>query len=488
MSADVPFEDHNQAIQELQAKLDAAQDVHDRHIAQLAKQYDAEITRRVAEAIATASTLKVIPSPLRPQKIFRPVSTPLQSFSSMAAGTSSSASTTVPLLAARTSSVRATTPQSALDEALRTRAIQQQQQEVDWNKRPLMKATLVSVTQLLKDFDVYKRKQGVKSLHECCGPEFLTLLEGTMAVDIPDAADGDDPLRALLVDTFETPETFDYRFKTACKALAMPKGKQANIEELQIYLSDFYSLIQGFVDRGQIDDADDPDFNLTLVSYFMANVEPLEMRNKMMEFRSSTFSGALKRFRTYLKPDIIALVNQTRAHNIAKHADNGIPDYKSRDTPKRANKLSVAEPTPDPRTYEHFQCDNCPGNHKTKNCLAFPCQKCKAAGKHHEHPQYRCPDRGGYPILPEPNSSGKVKFVARQSPRPIIGRLPKPSATRSSLTSPRPPTPPTIPSPPHILYVPPRDDDEEYHYSDGTYEDEEPPSDGDTVWSDGNGF
>ena len=100
-----------------------------------------------------------------------------------------------------------------------------------------------------------------------------------MAVDIPDAADGDDPLRALLVDSFETPDTFDNRFKTECKALAIPKGKQASIEDLQIYLSDFYSLIQGFVDRGQIEDADDPDFNLTLVSYFMANVEPLEMRN-----------------------------------------------------------------------------------------------------------------------------------------------------------------------------------------------------------------
>ena len=106
----------------------------------------------------------------------------------MAAGPSSSAFTTVPLLAASTSSVCATSPQSALDEAL-----QQQSQEVDWNKRPPIKVTMASATRLLKDFDVYKQKQGVKSLHECCGPEFLTLLEGTMAVDIPDAADGDDP-------------------------------------------------------------------------------------------------------------------------------------------------------------------------------------------------------------------------------------------------------------------------------------------------------
>ncbi len=52
-------------------------------------------------------------------------------------------------------------------------------------------------------------------MHECCGPDFLILLEGTMAVVIPDSAGGDDPLRTLLIDTFETPETFDYRFKNA---------------------------------------------------------------------------------------------------------------------------------------------------------------------------------------------------------------------------------------------------------------------------------
>jgi len=214
---------------------------------------------------------------------------------------------------------------------------------------------MASVTKLLKDFDIYKRKQGVKSLHECCGIEFLTLLEGVMAVDIPDAADGDDPLRELLIDTFETPETFDSRFKAECKALAMAKGKQANIEDLQNYLSDFYSLIQGFVDRGQIEDIDDPDFNHTLNLYFMANVEPLEMRNKMQEFRASTFSAALKRFRKYLNPDIIALVNHTRAQNIAKHAETTPFDYqKSREYPRKANIVST---TGSPPLSETFQCD-----------------------------------------------------------------------------------------------------------------------------------
>ena len=451
---------------------------------------DAEINKRVAAAVAAALASK-FPSPLRQQNLFRPGITPSKS-SLMAASISSSASTIVPPiggLAASTPSVPTTVLQSALDDALRARAVQQQSQEVDWNKRPPIKATMASVTKLLKDFDIYKRKQGVKSLHECCGIEFLTLLEGVMAVDIPDAADGDDPLRALLIDTFETPETFDSRFKAECKALAMAKGKQANIEDLQNYLSDFYSLIQGFVDRGQIEDIDDPDFNHTLNLYFMANVEPLEMRNKMQEFRASTFSAALKRFRKYLNPDIIALVNHTRAQNIAKHAENTPFDYqKSREYPRKANLVST---TGSPPLVETFQCDNCvvdgvPGNHKTKNCIVFPCKRCQAAGKPHEHRQFRCPDLGGY--LAEPSPPRKARFVARQ-PRPITGRLPKPSSTHNSPDPPRPTTPPrSILSPPNILYVHPNDDDEEYHYSEGTYEDEEPPSDGDTVWSDGNGF
>ena len=298
----------------------------------------------------------------------------------MAASMSSSASTTVPVnggMAASTSLASTTALQSVLDDALRARAVQQQSQEVDWNKRPPIKATMASVTRLLKDFDIYKRKQRAKSLHECCGIEFLTLLEGVMAVDIPDAADSDEPLRALLIDTFETPETFDSRFKAECKALAMAKGKQANVEDLQNYLSDFYSFIQGFVDRRQIEDIDDTDFNHTLISYFMANVEPLEMRNKMLEFRASTFSAALKRFRKYLNPDIIALVNHARAQTIAKHAENTPFDYhKSRDYPKKAN---IASTTGSPPLLETFQCNNCvfngaPGTHKTKNCIMFPCK------------------------------------------------------------------------------------------------------------------
>ena len=45
-----------------------------------------------------------------------------------------------------------------------------------------------------------------------------------MDATIPDADNGDDLLRALLMATFEPPETFDARLKAEYKALAMTKG------------------------------------------------------------------------------------------------------------------------------------------------------------------------------------------------------------------------------------------------------------------------
>ena len=54
-----------------------------------------------------------------------------------------------------------------------------------------------------------------------CGKSFLTLFKGVIKVVLPDEADGDDPLRTLLEDTFETQGTFQTRFKSACKTLAM---------------------------------------------------------------------------------------------------------------------------------------------------------------------------------------------------------------------------------------------------------------------------
>ena len=272
-----------------------------------------------------------------------------------------------------------------------------------------------------------------------------------MAVDIPEAANGDDPLRDLLIGTFETPKTFDSRLKTECRVLATSKGKQANIEDLQTYLSDFYYLMQGFVDRGQIEDVDDPDFNFTLISNFMANVVPLEMRTKMKEFRAFTFSGALARFRKYLKPDIIALINDSRAHNIAKYGVHDVLDYhRSGDTPKRANKVSTTESEPAQVIREFFQCENCVvnnalGTRKTKNYITFPCKRWgEAAGKPHEHPQRVCPDIGGYQTQPNPPS--KVRMATRQS-RPH-------TFPPSSPPPPRPPTPPTqsILRRPNVLY------------------------------------
>ena len=104
---------------------------------------------------------------------------------------------------------------------------------------------------------------------------------------VVDEADGDDPLRSLLEHMSQTQDTFQTRLKFACKSLVIVQGRKANIEDLQSYLSDFYELIQGFADRGQIDYPDDPDFKANLIDYFMSNVEPLEMRMKMQEFKVS---------------------------------------------------------------------------------------------------------------------------------------------------------------------------------------------------------
>ena len=54
--SDVSLKNHNQAIQDLQTKLDEVHDKHDKQLAQIAKKQDAEINKRVAEAVATALT------------------------------------------------------------------------------------------------------------------------------------------------------------------------------------------------------------------------------------------------------------------------------------------------------------------------------------------------------------------------------------------------------------------------------------------------
>ena len=52
-----------------------------------------------------------------------------------------------------------------------------------------------------------------------------------MAVDIPDPADGDEPLRALLIGTLETPETLDSSCKAEFKALAMAKRENRQMSK-----------------------------------------------------------------------------------------------------------------------------------------------------------------------------------------------------------------------------------------------------------------
>ena len=96
----------------------------------------------------------------------------------------------------------ASSTQQELEAALNLRVVQQQSQEVTWNKRASPKASTASVALLLSDYDIYKKQNGIRTLHECCGQKFLTLVAEIMQVAIPDAADGDDPLRTLLEDNF----------------------------------------------------------------------------------------------------------------------------------------------------------------------------------------------------------------------------------------------------------------------------------------------
>ena len=219
-----------------------------------------------------------------------------------------------------------------------------------------------------------------------------------MQVEVPDAEDDDDPLWTLLEDTFGTQDTFQMRFKSACKGLAMFEGCKANIEDLQIYLSDFYELVQGFADRGQIDDPDYPDFIVNLVNYFMSNAEPLEMRSKMQEFKVSTFAAAITRFQSYLRPDTISLVNNIRGRNLrARPYDPFAPKD---ETPRKAAiTQDVDTATTDKwnslRNQARF-CDNCTrqdgssGIHLTKNCPTSPCNICLVLNKPSNHPPKLC--------------------------------------------------------------------------------------------------
>jgi len=157
----------------------------------------------------------------------------------------------------------------------------------------------------------------------------------------------------------------------------MVKGRKADIEDLQVYLSDFYELVQGFADRGQIEDPDDPDFNVNLIDYFMSNVEPLEMRTKMQEFKVTTFAAAITRFQSYLRPDTISLVNNIRDRYFRDRPyDPFVPKVDTFRKVSIAHDVSAAiidKDTSSVRQLLHSY-DNCtlldglPGAHMTKNC------------------------------------------------------------------------------------------------------------------------
>ena len=354
----------------------------DKALKKQARAAEVDALKRIEAAKLQAIQSVKNPSPHRPTSLFQ--------------RSSSRINPSTPSMAARSASPGST--QRELEEALNLRVAQQQSQEVTWNKRAPPKASTASVTLLLSDYDIYKKQNGLRTLHECCGKSFLTLLAGVMQIEVPDATDGDDPLRTLLEDTFETQDTFQIRFKSACKGLAMVKGRKANIEDLQVYLSDFYELVQGFADRGQIADPDDPDFNVNLIDYFMSNVEPLEMRTKMQEFKVTTFVAAIKTFQSYLRPDTISLVNNIRDRNLRARAyEPFVPTEETHRKAAIAHDTGITVPTVDKPFKQVNFCDNCtrhdgsPGMHMTKNCQKSPCKKCLALDNPSDHHQRLCP-------------------------------------------------------------------------------------------------
>ena len=151
--------------------------------------------------------------------------------------------------------------------------------------------------------------------------------------------------------------------------------------------------MQGFAERGQIEDPDDPDFNVNLVDYFMSNVEPLEMRTKIQEFKVTTIAAAITRFQSYLRPDTISLVKNIRDCNFRDRPY--YPFVPKVDTPRKASiahDVSAAIIDKDTSSVQLLHsCDNCilsdgsPGAHMTKNFPTPPCKVCLALGRPFAH-------------------------------------------------------------------------------------------------------
>ena len=116
MSDDISLENHNQAIQDLQTKLDEAQDKHDKQLAKLAKIRTQKSTNESLRQSLRHWHQNFPPLCDNP---FSPGFNPVQN-SPYGSEMSSSASTTVPLnggMAASTSLASITALQSVLDDA-----------------------------------------------------------------------------------------------------------------------------------------------------------------------------------------------------------------------------------------------------------------------------------------------------------------------------------------------------------------------------------
>ena len=122
----------------------------DKVLKKQAKVVEADALRRIDAAKAQALTSVKFSSPLAKHALFR---------------ISSSTNPSPPSLTASSASPSAPTQQE-LEKALNLRVAQQQSQEVAWYKRAAPKASTGSVTLLLSDYDVYKKANGTRTLHE----------------------------------------------------------------------------------------------------------------------------------------------------------------------------------------------------------------------------------------------------------------------------------------------------------------------------------
>ena len=152
------------------------------------------------------------------------------------------------------------------------------------------------------------------------------------------------------------------------------------------------------------------------------------MRNKMLEFKVSTFTAAIATYKTYLRPDTISLVNNIRDRNFRERSHD---PFVLKDTLQKASIANAAgtavleEEKFVTRLHNCTRPNGSPGLHMTKSCTTSPCKVCLALGRLSDHQPVTCSGAHG----------ARKRF--RQSvmySMPQFRRSPAPSPTRKVRT------------------------------------------------------